>query len=233
MGSCHTHGVRTYGQYCPVAHGAEIFADRWTPLIVRELGLGASRYNEIRRGLPGISRTLLTNRLRKLERDGVLRRSDGGYHLTEAGHALVPVVDALGRWGARHSLGAPRADELDAALLLWWMRRRIAFDRVPEHRVTIRFRFRQGRQRVFWLVIESGECSVCLTDPGFDVDLHVDADLGAFYQVWLGRRSFAAALAAGDVHLEGHPRLVRAFPTWLLLSHFADDVRAATAAAAG
>jgi DNA-binding HxlR family transcriptional regulator len=224
--------VRSYGQYCPVAHGAEVFADRWTPLIVRELDLGADRYNEIRRGLPGISRTLLANRLRQLERDGVVERSDGAYRLTEAGRALVRVVDALGRWGARHSLGEPRSDELDAALLLWWMHRRIAFERVPEQRVTVRFRFRQGRRRVFWLVLEGGECSVCLTDPGFEVDLHVDADLAAFYEIWLGRRSFAAAVVAGDVRLDGRRQLVRAFPTWLLLSNFA-DVRAATTAATG
>jgi DNA-binding HxlR family transcriptional regulator len=225
--------VRSYGQYCPVAHGAEIFADRWTPLIVRELDLGAHRYNEIRRGLPGISRTLLANRLRQLERDGVVERSDGDYRLTEAGRTLVQVVDALGRWGARHSFGEPRPDELDAALLLWWMHRRIAFERVPEERVTVHFRFRQGRRRALWLVLEREECSVCLTDPGYEVDLHVDADLAAFYEVWLGRRSFAAAVAAGEVRLEGRPQIVRAFPTWLRFSHFADDVRAATAAAAG
>lgn len=224
--------MRSYGQYCPVAHGAEIFADRWTPLIVRELDLGASHYNEIRRGLPGISRTLLADRLRRLERDGVVERGDGTYHLTGAGRALVQVVDALGRWGARHSFGEPRSDELDAALLLWWMHRRIAFERVPEQRVTVRFRFRQGRRRVLWLVLEGGECSVCLTDPGYEVDLHVDADLAAFYEVWLGRRSFAATMRAGDLRLEGPGQLVRAFPTWLRFSLFADDVRAATRAAA-
>lgn len=222
--------MRSYGQYCPVAHGAEIFADRWTPLIVRELDQGASRYNEIRRGLLGISRTLLANRLRQLERDGVVERSDGAYRLTEAGRALVQVVEALGRWGARHSFGAPRRDKLDAVLLLWWMHRRITFERVPEQRVTVRFRFRQGRWRVLWLVLENGECSVCLTDPGYEVDLHVDADLAAFYDVWLGRRAFAAAVAAGEVRLEGRRQLVRAFPTWLRFSSFADDVRAATAA---
>lgn len=219
--------VRTYGQYCPVARGAEVFADRWTPLVVRELGLGAHRFNEIRRGLPGISRSLLSGRLRRLEREGIVERCDGDYGLTEAGRALEQVVDALGRWGARHSFGEPRREELDAALLLWWMHRRIDFERVPEERVTLRFRFRQGKRRVLWLVLERDECSVCLTDPGFEVDLRVEADLEAFYEVWLGRRPLAAAVAAGDVLLVGPPGLVRAFPTWLRLSHFAVEVRAA------
>ncbi len=221
--------MRTYGQYCPVARGAEIFADRWTPLVVRELGLGAHRFNEIRRGLPGISRSLLAGRLRRLGREGIVEHADGEYRLTAAGQALEQVVDTLGRWGARHSFGEPRREELDAALLLWWMHRRIDFERVPAERVTVRFRFRQGKRRVLWLVLQGNECSVCLTDPGFGVDLHVEADLEAFYEVWLGRRRLADAVAAGDVRIEGVPRLVRSFPSWLRLSHFADEVRAATA----
>lgn len=212
-----------------MARGAEIFADRWTPLVVRELGLGAHRFNEIRRGLPGISRSLLVGRLRRLEHEGIVEHDAGDYRLTEAGLALEQVVDALGRWGARHSFGEPRREELDAALLLWWMHRRIDFERVPEERVTLRFRFRQGKRRVLWLVLEDGDCSVCLTDPGFEVDLRIDADLEAFYEVWLGRRQLASATAVGDVVLAGPSWLVRSFPGWLRLSHFADEVRAAGA----
>jgi DNA-binding HxlR family transcriptional regulator len=223
--------MRSYGQYCPVARGAELFADRWTPLVVRELGVGARRFNEIARGLPGISRTLLARRLRRLELAGLVERTDGEYRLTEGGRGLEEVVDALGRWGARYSFGEPRPDELDAALLLWWMHRRIDFACVPDRRVVARFRFRQGRRRILWLVLEDGECSVCLTDPGFDVDLEVDADLSAFYEVWLGRRSLRAAMADGKVRLDGPSQLVRGFPTWLRLSHFAADVGAAAGVA--
>lgn len=225
-----------YGQYCPVAKATEIVADRWTPLIVRELLEGMHHFNDLYRGLPGISRSLLAQRLRRLARVGVIERrtvARGGheYHLTFAGLELKRTIDDLGEWGARWAFSDPRADELDPVLLLWWIRRRINSELLPQRRIVIQFDFKGGRRQTLWLVLEPSDASVCLQHPGFDVDLFVTADLAAFYRVWLGRTSFADALASELVQIEGPTTLARAFPRWLKLSPFADRVRTALTAA--
>jgi DNA-binding HxlR family transcriptional regulator len=224
--------MRSYGQYCPVARATEILADRWTPLIVRDLLLGVHRFNDLERGLPGISRSLLAERLRRLERDGVLERlvaQDGRtteYRLTRAGRALQRLIDTLTDWGARWAFGEPRPEEMDPVLLLWWMRGRIKPDRRPAKRIVLQFDFRGDRKGTYWLVLDSADVSVCLRHPGFDVDLVVTADIAAFYKVWLGSSSLADALRAGLVELDGPPALARAFPKWLALSPVAESVRA-------
>jgi DNA-binding HxlR family transcriptional regulator len=134
------------GQYCPIARASEILADRWTPLIVRELLAGVRHFDELDRGLPGISRALLAERLRRLEQSGVVVRRAGTaghvteYRLTPAGEELQRVSDVVGEWGARWVFGDPRPDELDPVVLLWWMRRRVHQDRLPAPRVVIEFR---------------------------------------------------------------------------------------------
>jgi DNA-binding HxlR family transcriptional regulator len=222
-----------YGQWCPVAHASEILAERWTLLIVRELLAGICRFNDLERGLPGISRTLLAQRLRQLERAGVIQRrtADGrtrGYDLTPAGQELEAVVDALGSWGARWAFSDPKPEELDPGLLLWWMRRRIDLARLPERRVVVQFDFPKARKQHFWLLLSQQEVSVCLDDPGFDPDVLVTADLKAFYEVWMGRRRLETAVRDGAVVLDGDRRLARAFPTWLEWSPIAPAVRAAS-----
>ncbi len=222
--------MASYGQYCPVAKAVEVLADRWTPLIVRELLAGARRFNEIERGLPGISRPLLAQRLRRLTRFGVVRRRaslDGHpeYHLTGAGIQLKEVIDALGNWGARWILADPRPIELDPALLLWRMRRRIDVAQLPLSRLVVEFEFRGAQRQQAWLVLERDGVSVCVTDPGFDTDVLVTADTAAFHQVWLGRMELTEALRDGVVELDGPPALVRAFTRALLYSPFADVVR--------
>ena len=132
-----------YRQYCPVARASEILADRWTPLIVRELLAGSQHFNEIERGLPGISRSLLVSRLRHLEDRGVIRRhhlpepNRIEYSLTEAGRDLQPVIERLGAWGVRWAFGEPRVEELDPAVLLWKMHQRVDRSRLPPGRTTI------------------------------------------------------------------------------------------------
>jgi DNA-binding HxlR family transcriptional regulator len=225
--------MHLYGQYCPVARAAEIVGDRWTVLIVRELLADISHFNELERGLPGVSRSLLAERLDRLVHSGVLERREAGrgkavdYRLTAAGRALQPVIDAMGAWGARFAFGEPRPSELDPIVLLWWMRRRVAFDRLPRERLVIGFEFRGARPPRSWMVLRPGEASVCLKDPGFDVDVVVAADIAAFYRVWLGHETLMAALRRGDVRLQGAPADVRGFPHWFTWSPMAEAVRAA------
>jgi DNA-binding HxlR family transcriptional regulator len=221
-----------YNQYCPVARASEILADRWTPLIVRELLAGSRHFNTIERGLPGISRSLLAGRLRQLEDAGVLERRTGErpniseYDLTEAGRDLQRVIDRLGAWGVRWAFGEPRPEELDPVLLLWKIHRRIRRSAIPAARTVIEFDFRGQRGRRLWLVLEPREISVCLKPPGFDPDLIVRAELSCFYRVWLGQIDYDAALRSGGIAIEGRPSLAREFPHWLMWSPMARRVRA-------
>lgn len=221
-----------YRQYCPVARASEIVADRWTPLILRELLAGSSHFNEIERGLPGISRSLLAARLRHLEDAGVLERRTGRrrnateYQLTDAGSALEPVIEGLGAWGVRWAFGEPRAEELDPVLLLWKMHRRIRRDLLPPGRTVVEFEFSGRRARRLWLVLTPAEASVCVKPPGFDADLVVRADLALFYRVWLGAVDYHTAVRSGWLAVEGHSALVRHLPDWFMWSPMARFVRA-------
>jgi DNA-binding HxlR family transcriptional regulator len=226
--------VHPYGQYCPVARAAEILADRWTVLIVRELLADITHFNDLERGLPGVPRSLLAERLQRLVQAGVLERhatSRGrsvDYRLTEAGRELQQLIDMLGAWGARWAFGDPRPDELDPIVLLWWMRRRVSLDRIPRRRIVIEFEFRGSPSRHHhWLVIEPTGASVCLKGPGFDTDVLVTADITAFYRVWLGHIPFAEAVRRGEVCLDGIPADIRSFQHWFAWSPMADTVRAA------
>jgi DNA-binding HxlR family transcriptional regulator len=227
--------MKGHGQFCPVAVASEVFAHRWTPLILRELLAGSTHFNQIKRGLPLISRTTLSERLGALEAAGVVACSAGTergnteYRLTPAGRELEPVIRGLGEWGQRWT---SRVDphNLDAELLMWNVRRRLASERLPAARTVVRFDFiglpqHYRRTRIFWLLLERREVDLCVHDPGDEPRLYVEADLATFARVWLGDVAIAAALRNGGIKLTGQRELVRAFPTWLLLSHFAGVTR--------
>jgi DNA-binding HxlR family transcriptional regulator len=232
--------VDGYGQFCPIALGAEIFAQRWTPLILRELLLGSHRFSELQKGLPRISRNLLVQRLAFLEDAGVIERrprADGrgfDYYPTAAGEELRPVVVALGTWGYKWTAQELRPDNLDAGLLMWFLRRRVRSDCLPPEKVVVRFRFRgQGKRarfleedQSFWLVLEKPEVELCLDDPGFDVGLIVEAELAAMTRVYLGHMPLAEALRTGAIELSGRRDLRSGFRTWLGISPFAAPTRA-------
>jgi DNA-binding HxlR family transcriptional regulator len=220
-----------FGQICPVAVACEVFAERWTPIILREMFAGSRHFNEIRRGLPLISSALLVQRLRSLEANGVIVREsipgDRGqsYRLTEAGREFHSVIEGLGTWGQRWTVRVDRGN-LDPGFLMWNIRRRIALERVPPRRIVVRVKFsgvpvRYRGPRVFWLLLDRTKADLCIEDPGFEVDLHVDADLAAMAKVWLGDSTFQQVLLSGKVQLSGSRELARAFPSWLMLSHFA------------
>lgn len=225
--------MKGYGQFCPVALASEVFAQRWTPLILRELLAGPARFNALMRGLPAIPRSTLVERLQALEAAGVVGRGPGGgragpeYRLTAAGLEFAPAIEALGTWGQRW---AARFDphNLDAEFLMWNLQRRLDAERLPADPTVVHFAFsglpsRPRRARLFWLVLAPPDpVELCLKDPGRPVDLQVAADLGAFARVWLGDLAMADALHDGRIALRGPPALVQAFPGWLRLSRFAD-----------
>ncbi|MGH2956941.1 MAG: winged helix-turn-helix transcriptional regulator [Solirubrobacterales bacterium] len=224
--------MRSYAQYCPIAKASEILGDRWTLLIVRELLGGASGFNELQRGLPGISRSVLTVRLRSLERAEIVERRTGpkgrtlGYRLTPAGHDLEGVVQALGEWGVTWSFTDPHPEELDPDLLIVWMARHVDRDELPADRTVIQFNFRNPTKR-YWMVLEPAEVSVCLQHPGFDVDLEVRVDTRTLYRVYLGRAELGGAVRAGKLVLSGPRQLQRAFGGWFTWSAFGPASRSA------
>jgi DNA-binding HxlR family transcriptional regulator len=221
--------VRTYAQYCPIARACEVLGDRWTLLIARDMLVGARRFNELSRGLPGLSRSLLSRRLRQMEATGLVRRAaDGdGYELTPAGEDLRPVVFGLADWGARHAFGDPRPDELDPEVLMWWMSGRIDVDGV-DRRVVVQVDVTDGR-RSFWLVVEPEDVSVCYTDPGYPVEVLLAGPIAALYDVWLGGVDLLDAVRGGALTLHGDRQLVAALPGMFQLSPVAPHVRAARA----
>jgi len=221
-----------YHQYCPVARASEIFADRWTPLIVRELLLGSRHFNDIKRGLPFISRSLLVSRLRLLEDSGVLERHASKrpnvteYLLTEAGMDLKPVIERLGQWGVKWAFGEPKPDELDPALLLWRIHQRIHRHLLPPTRTVVEFDLTGRGGRRLWLVLEPRQVSLCLKPPGFDSDLVVRADLSLLYRVWLGYIDYDSAVRRGGIVVQGPRELSQALPRWFMWSPMAHFVQA-------
>jgi DNA-binding HxlR family transcriptional regulator len=213
--------MKGYGQFCPIAQAAEVLTERWTPLVIRELALtGSKRFNDIQRGVPLMSSSLLSKRLRQLERAGIVERRarlDGKgteYHLTQAGQELGPVMVQIGIWSERW-LRRPIFEETpDTGLLMWWVRGTVKTGELPEGRTVIHFRFLRAPEKLrnFWLVLP--EADLCLSDPGFGVDLTVKTDAKTLTAVWVGDVRLAAALGSGTIELEGLPKLRSSFPKW-------------------
>ena len=181
----------SYGQFCPVAMASEVLSSRWTFLVVYEMLQGSTRFNEIRRGVPRISPTLLSKRLKELEIAGILVRSENGateYRLTDSGGELAPIIEALGHWATRWIDSKCTLADLDAQLLMWNMRRKINPKPLPKRRVVIEFIYSElppDRSR-YWLIVSPWDgVDLCSVDPGFEVDLYIAADLTAMTSAWM------------------------------------------------
>jgi len=213
--------MRSYQQYCPVARGAEVFAERWTPVIMRNILYGCETFNSIADGSPGLSRSLLTKRLRELERAGVIEirpKEDGHgslYLPTEAGRALEPVLNALGVWGEMWMEVRPIHTE--PGVILWsWCQVYLDRNLLPDTRVVVRFDFEyNSRPDTAWLLIENRDAELCATDPGYGDDLIVEiSDTMAFARWHLGHIEWADAIRSGGITVRGRTDLRRALPTW-------------------
>ena len=225
-----------YGQFCPVALGAEIFAERWTPLILRELLMGGRRFSDIQHGVPRMSRNLLTQRLHSLQGSGIIEqlptRNGHGheYRLTVAGRELSAVIDALGCWGYRWASKDLTGKDLDPDFLMWALRRMVRVDALPDERVVLSFRFRQHAGKVFWLVLHRPEVDLCLIDPGYEVNLEIEARVEALARVCLGHASLVQMMRDGEVEVHGAPRHRNALPAWLGVTRFVALANAAVPA---
>ena len=223
--------VDGYGQFCPVAMAAEVVCSRWTPLILRELLSGTTRFNDLRRGVPRMSPTLLSKRLKELEQSGVIETRPTGqagiveYHLTEAGRELQSIVMSLGIWGQRWVQTELSLKNLDPSLLMWDMRRSLDVTPMPPKRSTIQFHFPElpSSRQFYWLVIENPSVDLCQVDPGYDVDLFVEGSLRTMTRIWMGMTTVQAELDAGRLELSGDGTLARSMQRWLGLSPFAKE----------
>lgn len=225
----------SYGQFCTVARGAEVLCERWTPLLLRELLCGSKRFNDLRRGLPRMSTSLLAQRLKRLEEFGIVQRAAAGkvweYRLTPAGEALRPIVMALGHWGARWIGSRLRDEALDAGLLMWDIRRFARIAEFPARPVVIQFRFRDARsgERVWWLVVEDGLSDLCRDDPGRELTLVVDSTVRALTEIWSGDRTPQQVLQSRELRVDGASRDAQDLWRWLGTSAFAPTRHAALA----
>jgi DNA-binding HxlR family transcriptional regulator len=226
--AAHNPGMAGYGQFCPVARASEIFAERWTPLILREIMSGRHHFNEILQGLHRISPTLLGERLRRLERADIVeaRPNPTGrgstYYLTTSGTQLAEVVRALGAWGQRW-LEVGR-EHLDPDFLMWRVYKHLHLEDLPARRQVVRFDFAEPRKS-YWLVLRRPDPDLCYSDPGFGDDVVVRADLEALVRVYLGQLELGQARAAGLIEIEGFRDAAAAMTRWFPRSGYAAHAR--------
>lgn len=218
-----------YRQFCPVSMAAEVLCTRWTMVLLRELVAGSTRFNDLRRGVPKMSPSLLSKRLKELEAAGIVERkilaTGKGvfeYHLTEAGRDLRPVIEAMGLWGQKWVESNLSLRNLDPGLLMWDMRRNLNPDPLPDERIVVQFLYPElpASKKLWWLVVEpKGDVDLCWSDPGFDIDLYVTTDLRTMTAVWMGLTTLKKENE--KIELEGSRSLITSMQTWLGLSPFA------------
>ncbi len=216
----------SYGQFCPVARAMELLDERWTLLVVRELLAGSRHFNDLRRGVPRMSPSLLTKRLRTLHDAGVVERHEGPnsvtYELTAAGRELHHVVEALGIWGTRWM---PEIGDhhLDPRLLMWDLHRNVDLEAMPDGRTVLEFHLPDAKPRArdWWVVADDEGADLCDDDPGYEITARIEASLETLSRVWIGEIAWDRAVRAGDLRISAPDHVRRQLPTWLTLSHFA------------
>jgi len=216
-----------YGQFCPIAKATEVVGEKWTLLIVRELLMGASRFNQLMRGLGSISPALLTTRLGTLVNHGlVVRRKIPGqrgfeYFPTAACKELLPILRQVGTWGMRWAKENLVDEDYDVDLLMLYMERSIAVDQLPGSNAVIQFNFGDlVKQRLWWLVVDGEKVDVCVKDPGREVDVYFSSTVKTMTDVWLGHRNYTHALKSGELKISGTTALTRSVRSWLRCTQF-------------
>lgn len=216
--------MKTYGQFCPLAQATQLLCERWTLIIVRELIAGSTRFNELQKGVPLMSPTLLSSRLKQLTKSGVIElvgnKGNHTYKLTQAGKELRPIVELLGAWGHRWARSDLNSGDLDAGLLMWDMRRSVDPSNFPTHRIVVQFEYPDAPMgaKDWWLVSENGEIDLCLNDHGYDVDILIKCSLKTMTEIWICEQSFNDAVKSGDIKIMGDPKLAKKLQAWLCAS---------------
>lgn len=222
--------ISKFALFCPVIKACEILEPRWTLLILTEMWWGSSRFNEIRRGVPGISPTLLAKRLKELEAHGLIERIEDkksgsiAYLRTQMAVELEPIIQALGNWAYKNTRSDDALSRLDADCLMWNIRRCILPEELPPRRIVLQFAFNEPNKdpKNFWAISKPGSAvDVCYVDPGFDVDLFVMAELRAMVSAYMGHSQLQAEIKADRIQLFGSTVLEKTIGRWLMLSSYA------------
>ena len=221
--------MKGYSQFCPVAKGAEIFNERWTPLIIREMMCGSKRFNDFKRGNPMMSPSLLSQRLKFLEEAGVIERKtskgeSAEYFLTKSGEDLGEIVARLGLWGLKWARSRLTREDYDPQLLMWDVRRRIDVSGFPQRRVVISFMFQDmpSNKRAYWLVVDRGEVDLCVKYPGFDVDLAFVTTSKVMADIWMGYSTVKKEIRNKNLALSGSSGLKTSLDDWFSYSLFSN-----------
>ena len=217
-----------YGQFCPVAKAMELLGEKWSLLILRELHMGATRFNELQRGLSLISPTVLTKRLNELaDAELIIRKKIPGqrgyeYFLTQAGKETLPLLKAVGDWGMRWARGDLRETDLDVELLMLYLQRSIKTECLPGEQAVIQFKFTDLKKlNYWWLLVKGCNVDICLENPGKDVDVYFTTDLRTMIDCWMGDKTYKAAIADKRLKLVGPSALTRNIQRWISNSIFA------------
>lgn len=219
-----------YNLFCPVAKACEILEPRWTLLILCEMWFGSCRFNDIKRGVPGMSPTLLTKRLKEMVIKGLITREEDKergsivYKVTKIGYELEPIVQSLGLWAHRNIDSEATLASLDANVLMWNIRRNINIAAIKPTKTIIQFMFPELEKELqnYWMIIKPGcQVDLCLNDPSFDVDLYIKADLKALTSVWIGFSELKNEIMKGEIVLTGDQDLATSMDNWMARSLFA------------
>lgn len=219
-----------YGQFCPIAKATEIIGEKWTLLIIRELLMGGSRFNELQRGLSLISPTLLSRRLDSLAEHGlVVKKKIPGqrgheYFPTESCQALLPVIRGLGDWGMVWARSSLTEKDYDVELLMLYLKRSIVPDRLPGRETVIRFKFTDIEQYPDWWLVSrhDDEIDLCVKDPGKDVDVYITTSVRTMADIWMGDNSYRRAIREGQLKVVGEKTLTHNITDWMKNSIFTD-----------
>lgn len=216
--------AKPIGMFCPMSKACDVLGARWTFQILGELWEGSSRFNELRRGLPGISPTLLTKRLAEMQQNGLVDRIEDpatgkiAYIRTEKAAELDPILQAMAQWAQRHIAADIALADRDADSLMWTLHRRIDERELPARRVVMRFRFSDATppEHVFFLIAKPGDqVQLCVNEPGFDVDIYIETEVPVLTGIYLGRRKLEREIDEGRIFLSGDPVLIRTMNRWL------------------
>jgi DNA-binding HxlR family transcriptional regulator len=220
--------MKGYGQFCPIAKASEVLGERWTNLLIRELGAGSETFNDLRKGLPLMSPSLLSTRLKSLESSGIVIRKEKNnnvrYKLTKAGEELTSIIWQLGTWGHRWVRSDLSKEDLDPSMLVWDIHRNINTDFFKQEQVVIKIEFTDyiSKFRFWWLVIKNGDVDVCMKDLGYEVDLTITSDLRTLTAAWMGDTTMMKAMREKSIVVTGSSHLKKNIAVWLGTNYYAD-----------